>query len=390
MIITQFRYPALFLAVLSAATGILIGVLRLGYPSIPLPPYLTVSIFVAHPEIIILGFFNLVIYLERWEARGAIEHPGRWTSEFLIVPPCLSAVCFLLNLLSLWLNGQNSIFWHLGWFWTLIGLFFMIWGQSWVFRTIPQSRGSSSFLILASFLLGGMALFIILDWTLNRFYLYLVLYLVLIVLGERLDLGNVPNIVFRVVVGGGIVLPFLALGDLIFASPLVLQAVLGIMTLILVFLVVFDTGLTSIQSSTWIRDYQQWILRGAYSWLGFGLLLLGAYSVSFPLVGIYDSALHSITIGFILSMVIGHAPLIFPGLLGKAPIQKLRGGLIWPLLLWGTLALRIIGNSGISSIPEVRILAETSGWLAMLVLLGFALSMVEAVKKYSYFPWERP
>ncbi|MFW9855312.1 MAG: hypothetical protein ACFFFG_09625 [Candidatus Thorarchaeota archaeon] len=390
MIITQFRYPALFLAMLSAVTGILIGVLRLGFPSIPLPPYLTVSVFVAHPEIIILGFFNLVIYLERWEARGSIEHPGRWTSEFLIVPPGLSAACFLLNLLPLWINGQNSILWYLGWFWTLIGLFFMIWAQSWVFRTIPQSRGSSSFLILASFLLGGMALLLILNWNLHRLYLYLVLYLVLIVLGERLDLGSVPNIVFRVVVGGGIVLPFVAFGDLIFASTLMFQVFLGMMTLILVFLIVFDTGLTSIQGSTWIRNYQRWILRGAYSWLGFGLLLLGAYSVSLPLVGIYDSALHSITIGFILSMVIGHAPLIFPGLIGKAPIQKLRGGLIWPVLLWGALILRIIGNLGLNWIPEVKFLAETSGWPAMLVLLGFALSMLEAVQKYSYFPWERP
>jgi hypothetical protein len=53
-----------------------------------------------------------------------------------------------------------------------------------------------------------------------------------------------------------------------------------------------------------------------YVWLGLG----GGLSLLFPEVTAgfaYDAAQHAIFIGFVISMIFGHAPIIFPVILGR-------------------------------------------------------------------------
>ena len=64
-----------------------------------------------------------------------------------------------------------------------------------------------------------------------------------------------------------------------------------------------------------------------------------------PMPGLRDAALHAVLLGFVMSMVIAHAPIIFPVLLGVR--MRYHAGAIVPVaLLHASLVLRIAGDLG--------------------------------------------
>lgn len=81
-------------------------------------------------------------------------------------------------------------------------------------------------------------------------------------------------------------------------------------------------------------------LVGGYVWLGIGGLLLPFAAASGPL---YDAALHAVFLGFVFALVVGHASLVIPALLGVAvpyaPFFYVHLG-----LLNTTLLLRVAGD----------------------------------------------
>lgn len=82
-------------------------------------------------------------------------------------------------------------------------------------------------------------------------------------------------------------------------------------------------------------------LLAGYGWLAAGGLLIAAAGLV-PGGAAQDAALHMVFVGFVLSMVFGHAPIVFPAVLRVAlPFHR---GLWAPLaLLHATLALRVAG-----------------------------------------------
>jgi hypothetical protein len=61
-------------------------------------------------------------------------------------------------------------------------------------------------------------------------------------------------------------------------------------------------------------------LLSGYIWLGLsGLLALrfGGVTAGFQ----YDALLHTLFVGFVISMIFGHAPIIFPAVLGKPAVS---------------------------------------------------------------------
>jgi hypothetical protein len=77
-------------------------------------------------------------------------------------------------------------------------------------------------------------------------------------------------------------------------------------------------------------------------WLGVGggLSLLFGAQVAGPK---YDAALHVVFVGFVISMIFGHAPIIFPAILG-VPINFQPAFYIQLFLLHASLALRVIAD----------------------------------------------
>jgi hypothetical protein len=77
-----------------------------------------------------------------------------------------------------------------------------------------------------------------------------------------------------------------------------------------------------------------WLAVAGALWLWHGAVLAGT---------LHDAALHSLFLGFVFSMIFGHAPVIFPGVLGIAiPFRRIFYGHLG--LLHAGLALRVGGD----------------------------------------------
>jgi hypothetical protein len=111
--------------------------------------------------------------------------------------------------------------------------------------------------------------------------------------------------------------------------PLALGATL---VLLAVWLLAFDLARVTIRQDR-LPCYVAACLLAGYFWLGLGGALL-ALSMA------YDAALHAIFVGFVFSMVFGHAPVIVPAVLRvRFPYHRI---LYLPLgLLHASLAVRV-------------------------------------------------
>ena len=114
------------------------------------------------------------------------------------------------------------------------------------------------------------------------------------------------------------------------------------------------------------------------SWLGLGggLYLYYGTLVAGPL---YDAALHTVFVGFVIAMIFGHAPIIFPAILG-VPISfspLFYGHLI---LLHLSLIVRVTGDLTLNIL--VRKWGGLLNEVALLLFLGMTIfSIVREVKK---------
>jgi hypothetical protein len=85
-------------------------------------------------------------------------------------------------------------------------------------------------------------------------------------------------------------------------------------------------------------------LLAGYAWLAIGGAVILAARGLAPGTPSYDAALHAIALGFVFSMVFGHAPIIFPAVLRVA--VPYHPTFYLPLaLLHGSLVLRLTGDA---------------------------------------------
>jgi hypothetical protein len=102
--------------------------------------------------------------------------------------------------------------------------------------------------------------------------------------------------------------------------------------LLALWLFAYDLARVTVRQSGLPR-YIAWCLLSGYAWLAFGGALLAASLA-------YDAALHAIFVGFVFSMVFGHAPVILPAVL-RTPLPY-HPALYVPLaLLHASLAIRV-------------------------------------------------
>jgi hypothetical protein len=105
-------------------------------------------------------------------------------------------------------------------------------------------------------------------------------------------------------------------------------------------------------------------LLSGYFWLGvsgLAAIFYGSQSAG----PIYDLMLHSVFVGFVIGMVFGHAPIIFPAVLGLA--IRYQPIFYFPLvLLQISLLLRVVGN-----LAAVLWLRQWGGLLNAIAILAF-------------------
>lgn len=330
------------------------GLVRLGVGIAPQPSV------VAHGALLVSGFFGTVIGTERAVAIGA------WPA---FITPALAAVGAIALLggapiiaYGLWLASAIAL--------TAITLVLvvrqpeahLIWltvaGAAWVGYALALLLGAPAFAAAPA----GLG------------------FLALTIFAERLELSRLRprprwvRVAFTVLAGAftlgiGAVVASSILGDfdLWRASLRVMGAAsvgLGL------WMVRWDIVSLTVRRRGLAR-YTAVALIGGYVWLVVAGTIWALGGPIWPGLGAHDAALHALAVGFVLSMVLGHAPIILPAVSGLS-VRYSPAMYVPLLLLHATILVRVLASATFG----LRAAAAVG---TVLALVGFAALMVRGV-----------
>jgi hypothetical protein len=195
-------------------------------------------------------------------------------------------------------------------------------------------------------------------------------FLVLTIAAERLELSRLTEpprwsqAVFVLAIG--LVIAGVARGELSSESAPCMGAGLLVAT---AWLVRNDVAVRIVRQAGRTRFSAICMLAG-YAWLGTAGVLLLAAPPATTAFG-YDATVHAIAIGFVLSMVFGHAPIILPAVLG---IRVGHGAALYLplLLLHASVAIRV---ADLATWMDVR---KGSAALTVLALVTYAVVLIRS------------
>jgi hypothetical protein len=170
-----------------------------------------------------------------------------------------------------------------------------------------------------------------------------VAFLVLTIAGERLELSRVLRHSRRTIAiftDSALLFGLGVAGSLVNYDLGARLAGLGLLALA-AWLLVYDIARRNLRREG-LTGFIAWCLFGGYFWLavGGGLWLVYGGVMAGP---IYDAILHAIFLGFVFAMIFGHAPLIFPSILGR-PMAYWPAFYLPLVALHLSLALRVAGD----------------------------------------------
>ncbi|MDF1527562.1 MAG: hypothetical protein P1R74_00415 [Sedimenticola sp.] len=345
-----YRYPILILGMLSLVIGTLAGLGRLGTPV----PQIALEQMAQHGVLMIPAFFGTVIGLERavalgqrWAYVGPLLTGLAGGALFIGAPSAIpygllvaGSMLFVLASLKV-VNIQSAV-------------------QNWILL-----GGASALCVGNLQLFSGMVVSEVLYWW--------IAFLLLTIAGERLELS-------RLVIRDNkkrLWLALLCVVPLLGASILIVNPALGTTLFALgmmgigIWLILFDIARRTVRMQGLTRFTAVCMLTG-YAWLFFSALLFLGMALGWWNIG-RDSALHTFFLGFVFSMVIGHALIIFPAVTQlKIPYSPI---FYLPLLfLHGSLLMRIIGGIGDNSL-----LLKQGGYMNGVALALFILTLVGSI-----------
>ena len=343
------------LALLGAGWG---GLIRIGWRWPALLPQLTAF----HGPLMVSGFLGTLIGVERAAALAVPTGGGhRWT----ILGPIFSGLGSLVLL-----AGAPVFWWALPFFLSALTLL-----AAHAFVIIPREPAAHAwFMALGAASWAAGNLLVLCGYPVAEAVPWWIGFLVLTIAGERLELGRVlrqPRRRIGLTLVIGLILVGLATSRLNFALG---WRLLGFAMLVLaLWLLRNDVARRTVHAQGLTRYIAVCMLSG-YVWLAFG----GAAALRFGGVraGLaYDAVLHSIFIGFVFSMILGHAPIIAPALSGRLATYHSRFYL--PLLLLHfSLVLRIAGDLG-----PFFLLRQWGGLLNAVTFLLFVPILVVGLRR---------
>lgn len=316
-----WRFPLMALAMMLLLAALWAALVRLGWqlPALPL------ALAGQHGALMISGFLGALISLERAVALG-----WRWA----YAPPALAGLGALALISGLPPEVGRGLL-------VLAAL-----GLSLVFARLLRQHPVEHVAIMAlgapAWLLGNVLW--LGRWPLQQAVVWWVGFLVLTIAGERLELGRLlrpgrgVRLSFRFAVGIFLAGSALSLGSLE-AGWRIAGAGLLLLGLWLAWndiarLTVRQSGLPRYIAVCLLAGYL-WLIVGGGLWLGFGAQPSSRL--------LYDAMLHSLLLGFVFSMIFGHAPIIFPALLGRSVVYA--PVFYAPLLvLHAALLIRVVGD----------------------------------------------
>ncbi len=318
----RLAFPLLVLAFVSLILGIWSGLVRVGWPW----PTLTQDFWLAHGPLMVSGFVGTLIAVERAVAIGR-----RWGYA---APVLTAAGALVLVATPLWIGPLLIVLGS-----AVLATVFAV-----ILRRQPNPSTAAMLLGAAAWVIGNalwLASYPSLD--VDAVVLWWMAFLVLLIAGERLELSRIlhlprgSNLAFllladAVVIGAAWTALDLAAGDVLAGV-----ALLGLSA----WLLRFDIARIQVRQEGLSRFIAAALLVG-YVWLGLGGLFVTVSALApFPLV--YDAMLHAVFLGFVISMIFAHAPIIFPAVLGL-PLPYRPWFYAHLVLLHVGLALRITGD----------------------------------------------
>jgi succinate dehydrogenase hydrophobic anchor subunit len=344
----RFPIPFLILAILALLAALWAGLMRLGWQL----PALTPSLALAHGPLMISGFLGILIPLER-----AVAMQKKW----MYIPPLLAGLGWLANLLMP-SPPLGPILLTLASFGGVAILIEMTRHET-ALHTITMLLGMSAWFV-------GNLLWLF-GWQIFQVVFFWQAFLVLTIAGERLELSRVlrPSRQSQLLFGS-IVAVYLA-GILIATFNLQLGTRLNGAALLFLALwsVRNDLAWRNLKHKLPLTRYIAWCLALGLTWLGVGggLSLMFGAQVAGPR---HDAVLHVVFVGFVISMIFGHAPIIFPAIVG-VPINFQPAFYIHLILLHASLALRVVADY--ANLHPLRMWGGLLNEVAILVFIGMTV-----------------
>jgi hypothetical protein len=340
---SRIRAPLLALAGLALLAALWAGLVRLGWRL----PALSLGLPAAHGPLIISGFLGTLISLERAVALG---RPWAYGAALL---SGLGGVALMAGLPG---SRELITLGSLG----LLAIFVVILRQrlDWAYLTMSLGAG---------LWLAGNALWW-LGWPVHKAILWWAGFLVLTIAGERLELarlvsiGRVARLAFLFSIGLFLLGLIVSLARFDFG---VRAGGAGLVALGL-WLLRYDLARKTIRQTGLPRFIAACLLPG-YIWLAAagGMWLL--WADRFLAGPIYDAMLHSLLLGFVFSMIFGHAPIILPAVT-NLPLTYRPAFYLHLLLLHLSLIVRLVGDVALD--PSVRMWGGLLNVTALLLFLG--------------------
>ncbi len=353
------RIPLVAVGIFALLAAMWGGLLRLGWNFPPLAPVLT-SI---HGPLIVSGFLGTLISMER-----AVALRVRWA----FASPLFTAIGALVLTAGISSPGGALLF-ALGSV-GLVAIFAVIVRRQPALFTATMALGSLLWLVGNLIWLAGLPVYRVVLWWAG--------FLILTIVGERLELSRLLRLsraserlfVFAVallVIGmaidayEGIVLLGAGTTFGIRLAGVGMIALAG-------WLLRYDIARRTVKLQGLTRYIALCLLFG-YFWMGLGGLLRLFAPAAFASGPYYDAMLHTIFLGFVMSMIFGHAPIILPAVLGRA-MSFQPAFYVQLALLHLSLALRIVGD--LSSELALR---QWGGLLNVIAVLVFLFATARAL-----------
>ncbi|BBY83343.1 hypothetical protein H7I53_25020 [Mycolicibacterium pulveris] len=354
---TENRIPPRALLLVPGGFALLAGLdaalLRLGLPA----PVDTTRLADVHGVVLVLGFVGTLIAVERAVAAGR-----RWCYA---APALLGLGAILLvspaprHLADVALLAGAAL---------LVAVYVPLWQRSWDTAVLVQAAGA----VLAT----GAALLWAAGLPVSELLGWLVGFLILTIAGERLELARVAmaGTSAELLLGAATAAMVLgALAQLLWPTvgfTLLGAAVLGITC----WLFRFDVARRTVHT-TGLTRYTAVCLLAGYAWLtvpGLAWLLIGPVRSGAG----YDAVVHAVMLGFVLSMIMAHAPVILPAVL-RRPLPYIPWMYGPVVLLHVSLLLRVVIGDG----RDVPWALQAGGVLNIVAVLAFAAVAVYSASR---------
>lgn len=297
-------------------------------------PIRAASLTEIHGVLMILGFVGTVVALERAVALGRswgfLAPAGLGLGGLALLTPLPRDVGGTLMLIGVAV---------------LLAVYVPLWRRNMAAAVLVQIAGGVLAVGGALLWLAGVGMPVLLPW--------LVCFLVLTIAGERLELARVAFLGARAETSA-ILLAAVVVVGVVAATlwPAVGYPLLGLALLALVgWLLRYDVATKTVRSTGLPRFSAACLLAG-YAWLA---VTAGIWVAAGPVRdgALYDASTHAVLLGFVISMIMAHAPIIFPAVL-RHPLPYTPWMYLPAALLHASLILRIVVGDARGVVGAVR------------------------------------